>query len=148
MKQFIIIFLLSFVQYGTSQVTISGKVVDINNQPIQGANVYLDGTYDGDTTNDNGDFLFLTEEEGKQVLIVSFLSFETKTIYEDVSKLSNLQIKLREDVESLDAVVLNAGTFEANDNSKVSVLKPLDVVTTASALGDFVGALQNASGNI
>jgi predicted ribosome-associated RNA-binding protein Tma20 len=98
MKQFIIIFLLSFVQYGTSQVTISGKVVDINNQPIQGANVYLDGTYDGDTTNDNGDFLFLTEEEGKQVLIVSFLSFETKTIYEDVSKLSNLQIKLREDV--------------------------------------------------
>ncbi|OZV67664.1 TonB-dependent receptor [Winogradskyella aurantia] len=146
MKQLIIIFLLSFVQYGTSQVTISGKVVDTNNQPIQGANVYLDGTYDGDTTNDNGDFLFLTEEEGKQVLIVSFLSFESKTIYEDVSKLSNLQIKLREDVESLDAVVLNAGTFEANDNSKVSVLKPLDVVTTASALGDFVGALQTLPG--
>jgi hypothetical protein len=48
--------------------------------------------------------------------------------------------------ESLDAVVLNAGTFEANDNSKVSVLKPLDVVTTASALGDFVGALQTLPG--
>ena len=60
--------------------------------------------------------------------------------------MKNLQIKLRENVESLDAVVISAGTFEASDNSKVSVLKPLDVVTTASALGDFVGALQTLPG--
>ncbi|MCH4565681.1 Plug domain-containing protein, partial [Halomonas sp. EGI 63088] len=46
----------------------------------------------------------------------------------------------------LTGVVLSAGTFEAGDNSKVSVLKPLDVVTTASALGDFVGALQTLPG--
>ena len=64
----------------------------------------------------------------------------------DVSLMKNLQIKLREDVNALDAVVLSAGTFSAGDNSKVSVLKPLDVVTTASALGDFVGALQTLPG--
>ena len=130
----------------TAQTTISGKVLDNKNQPIIGANVYLDGTYDGATTNAEGGFLFSTEEKGTQTLIISFLSYETKTIINDVLKLSNLQIKLREDVEALDAVVLSAGTFEANDNSKVSVLKPLDVVTTASALGDFVGALQTLPG--
>jgi len=43
--------------------------------------------------------------------------------------------------------VISAGTFEAGGaNSKVTVLKPLDVVTTASALGDFVGALQTLPG--
>lgn len=42
--------------------------------------------------------------------------------------------------------MLSAGTFAAGDNSKVNALKPLDVVTTASALGDFVGALQTLPG--
>ena len=64
----------------------------------------------------------------------------------DVSYMKNLTIKLREDVNALDAVVLSAGTFQAGDNSKINVLKPLDVVTTASALGDFVGALQTLPG--
>lgn len=146
MNKLITILILSLITIGNAQTTISGKVVDHKNQPIFGANVYLDGTYDGATTDENGKFYFSTDEVGTQTLIISFLSFETKTIIAEVSKLSNLSIKLREDVETLDAVVLSAGTFEANDNSKVSVLKPLDVVTTASALGDFVGALQTLPG--
>ena len=111
-----------------------------------GANVYLDGTYDGATTMENGRFSFITEETGTQILVISFLSYETKSITEDVSKMNKLVIKLKEDVSTLDAVVLSAGTFEAGDNSKVNALKPLDVVTTASALGDFVGALQTLPG--
>lgn len=63
-----------------------------------------------------------------------------------VSSMKDLKIKLKEDVNALDAVVLSAGTFQAGDNSKVNALKPLDVVTTASALGDFVGALQTLPG--
>src|SRR5690606_34440464 len=64
----------------------------------------------------------------------------------DVSFMKGLQSKLREDINTLDAVVLSAGTFSAGDNSKVSALTALDVVTTASALGDFVGALQTLPG--
>jgi outer membrane cobalamin receptor len=146
MKHLITIILLFFTILGYGQTTISGSVVDNKNQPIMGANVYLDGTYDGATTNQEGNFYFLSDEKGTQNLVISFMSYETKTISEDVSKLSKLQITLREDVESLDAVVISAGTFEANDNSKVSVLKPMDVVMTASALGDFVGALQTLPG--
>ncbi|MFC0605520.1 TonB-dependent receptor [Winogradskyella pulchriflava] len=146
MKYLITIVCLFLINFSFSQTTISGKVFDNKGEPIIGANVYLDGTYDGDTSNDEGQFSFTTDKEGTQTLIVSFLSYETKTIVDDVTKLSNLQIRLREDVEALDAVILSAGTFEANDNSKVSVLKPLDVVTTASALGDFVGALQTLPG--
>lgn len=146
MNKLITLLSLFLINLSFAQTTISGKVIDTKGIPISGANVYLDGTYDGATSLEDGSFVFTTEEEGTQALVISFLSFETKTIMDDVSKLSNLQIKLREDVESLDAVILSAGTFEANDNSKVSVLKALDVVTTASALGDFVGALQTLPG--
>ncbi|MUU77528.1 TonB-dependent receptor [Winogradskyella endarachnes] len=146
MNKLITILILLIFGVTNAQTTISGKVTNAKNEPINGANVYLEGTYDGATTNEDGEFNFTTEETGTQTLVISFMSFETKSISKDVSEMNQLIIKLREDVESLDAVVLSAGTFEANDNSKVSVLKPLDVVTTASALGDFVGALQTLPG--
>ncbi|WP_179344889.1 TonB-dependent receptor [Winogradskyella ursingii] len=146
MKNIFIILLLFLINISYSQTIISGKAVDTKNQPIMGVNVYLEGTYDGATTDEDGNFTFKTQEAGTQTLVLSMLSFETKTIVEDVSKMKDLNIKLRENVEALDAVVISAGTFEASDNSKVSVLKPLDVVTTASALGDFVGALQTLPG--
>ncbi|RAJ16838.1 TonB-dependent receptor [Olleya aquimaris] len=140
----ILIFLISLsVQ---AQTTIHGTVTDSKNQPIIGANVYLEGTYDGASTIVDGSFSFSTTETGEQTLIISFVSFETKSITKDVSAFKDLTIVLRDDVNTLDAVVISAGTFEAGDNSKVSVLKPLDVVTTASALGDFVGALQTLPG--
>ena len=140
----LLFFCLSFS--AISQTEISGIVTQKNGTPIPGANVYLEGTYDGTTTDSNGNFSFTTSETNQQTLVVSFVSFETFRIAKDVSELQQLTIRLREDVSSLDTVVISAGTFEAGDNSKVSVLKPLDVVTTASALGDFVGALQTLPG--
>ena len=128
------------------QTTITGVVTEKNGTPVLGANVYLEGTYDGASTDLEGRFTFDTEETGVQTLSVSFVSFETYMFAADVTQMKDLKIVLKEDVNSLDTVVISAGTFEASDNSKVSVLKPLDVVTTASALGDFVGALQTLPG--
>ena len=146
MKKLLLIFSLIIANPFSAQTTINGKVTDNKGLPIAGANVYLDTTYDGSTTDENGMFSFKTNETSTQTLIVSFLSFETFTMVGDISYMKDLTIKLREDINALDAVVLSAGTFAAGDNSKVNVLKPLDVVTTASALGDFVGALQTLPG--
>ena len=146
MQKSIIIFItLISIQLG-AQTTINGKILNTKNEPINGANIYLEGTYDGTTSDENGAFSFSTSETGSVTLIVSYLSYETFTMIGDISYIKNLSIKLREDVNTLDAVVLSAGTFSAGDNSKVNVLSPLDVVTTASALGDFVGALQTLPG--
>ena len=143
----ILFLLFTITQFSIlAQTTISGKVTDSKKQPILGASVYLDGTYDGTSTNEKGEFSFKTEEKGTQTLVISFVSYETYVKIDDVSKLKNLQIKLRDDVNSLDAVTINAGTFKAGEKAKVTVLKPLDIVTTASALGDFVGALQTLPG--
>ncbi len=146
MKPLLVFLSLIITSQLTAQTLISGKVTDAKGLPISGANVYLDGTYDGSTTTEDGLFSFKTNEMGTQILLISYLSYETFTMAGDVIMMNNLIVKLREDVNALDAVVLSAGTFEAGDNSKVNVLKPLDVVTTASALGDFVGALQTLPG--
>ncbi|HPE82898.1 MAG TPA: TonB-dependent receptor [Aequorivita sp.] len=129
-----------------SQNLVSGTVLDNKGIPVLGANVYLEGTYDGSTSEENGKFSFETSETGTQTLTISYVSFEPFTLVDDVSKMKNLKITLREDVNSLETVTISAGSFSAGDNSKISVLKPLDIVTTASALGDFVGALQTLPG--
>ncbi len=147
MKISVILFLLAiFPSLLLAQTIVSGTVTDNNGTPIIGANVYLEGTYDGSTSDDNGKFSFETTETGAQTLTVSYVSFEPFKLTDDVSKMKTLTIKLREDVNSLETVTISAGSFSAGDNSKISVLKPLDIVTTASALGDFVGALQTLPG--
>jgi outer membrane cobalamin receptor len=146
MKQLFLFFCILYHFSLIAQTNISGQVTDKKNNPIYGANVYLDGTYDGGSTNKKGKFSFETGEKGSQTLVVSFVSFETYITTADVSVLKNIQIKLRDDVNSLDAVVINAGMFEAGEKAKVTVLKPLDIVTTASAQGDFLAALQTLPG--
>ncbi|WP_412985954.1 TonB-dependent receptor [Pontimicrobium sp. IMCC45349] len=146
MKSIVSIFIFLITMSLSAETIINGTVNDQKGNPILGANVYLEGTYDGSTTDESGVFKFSTTEAGSQTLIVSYLGYETFTMVGDIKFMVNLNVKLKEDVNTLDAVVLSAGKFSAGDNSKVNVLKPLDVVTTASALGDFVGALQTLPG--
>jgi len=72
-------------------------------------------------------------------LIVLFLTA-------DVSTFRNLDIKLRESAATLDAVEISASTFKAGDNSKLAVLKPIDMVTTAGSMGDVIAAIQTLPG--
>ena len=132
MKQTLTIIVFIILHFSMSaQSVISGKVTDMKGEPILGANIYLEGTYDGASSDENGEFKFMTSEKGVKKLLVSFISFESFSKIGDVSSFKNLHIKLKDDVNTLDAVTINAGTFEAGDNAKVTALKPLDVVTTS-----------------
>lgn len=129
-----------------AQTKVTGKVLDEKNNPIVGANVFIEGSYDGGSTNEKGEFLFTTEEKGSKILSVSFLSYETAKIPVDLSNYEFKIVKLKENMNMLDVVVINAGTFEAGDKAKVTVLKPLDIVTTAGSNADIVAALQTLPG--
>lgn len=129
-----------------AQSVVSGKVTDVKGNPIPGANIYIDGSYDGTSSDEKGQFSFTTSEKGKQVLVVSFLAYETSKTEIEVENATEQTIKLKESINTLDAVVITAGTFEAGDKARVSVLKPLDIVTTAGSAGDIVAALQTLPG--
>jgi hypothetical protein len=142
-----ITFLILFIStLGFSQTKISGNVIDEKNNPIPGVNIFIEGTYDGTSTNEKGEFIFTTSETGSKILVVSFLGYETQKLPFEVEKGNLKTIKLKESVNTLDAVVITAGTFDAGDKARVSVLKPLDIVTTAGSNANIVAALQTLPG--
>lgn len=146
MKQLFTIFIFLIAGAVQAQTTISGKVLDERGEPLPAANVYIDGTYDGATADEGGDFSFETTATGNQVLVITFLSFEDMRRDITIEDYQFQTFKMRENVNTLDAVVISAGTFQAGDNSKVTALKPLDIVTTAGSAGDIVAALQTLPG--
>ncbi len=129
-----------------AQTTLLGQIVDTKNKPIVGANVFVKGSYDGGLTDANGNFNFTTTETGTVILVVSAMDYDTKEQQLDASKKQEIKIILKESINALDTVVITAGTLESGDKARVSVLKPLDIVTTAGAAGDIVAALQTLPG--
>ena len=129
-----------------AQHEISGIITDKKQQPVVGANIYIKGTYDGAVSDKNGQFVFTSEKTGTQILVISFLSFETKEISGEINDFNNLQIQLVEKFDALNAVIINAGNFEAGTASEASVLKPLDIVTTAGSVGNIIAALETLPG--
>lgn len=146
MKTIFTLLLLCFTTFAFSQTTISGKVVDERGNPVSGANVFMEGTYDGTSSSETGDFAFITNSKGNQTLVVSFLIYETSKTLIDVSNFQNQTIKLRDNINALDTVIITAGNLEAGDKARVSVLKPLDIVTTAGSAGNIIAALQTLPG--
>ncbi len=142
----LLLLFLILISSTISAQTVSGTVIDPKGKPIPGANVFIDGSYDGATTDEAGKFSFETTETGEKVLVASYLGFDSVRMTIDVAGASSLVIKLKENVNTLDAVVVTAGTFEAGDKSRVSVLKPLDIVTTAGSAGNIIAALQTLPG--
>lgn len=138
------ILLASWATFG--QVTISGTVRDEKGKPVPAANVYIDGTYDGATTGADGAFSFETTEKGAQVLVITFLGHDDVRIDFVVEDYKPKDYSLSENVNTLDAVVISAGSFSAGDNTKTTALKPLDIVTTAGSAGNIVAALQTLPG--
>ncbi len=146
MKTLLTSIALLFTLISIGQTTISGQVLDEKEVPVLGANIYLQGTYDGTTTDIDGKFSFETTETSYATLVASFVGYEDFQQQALVGDMKGLKIRFRESVNSLNSVILNAGTLSAGDSSKASALKPLDIVTTAGAVGDFVGALQTLPG--
>ena len=130
---FILIFSPSF-----AQTTLKGKVVDEKGQGLPGANVSLKGSYDGATADGDGNFQFKTSEKGEHDLACSFVGYEAynqKVILKD--GLLELTLKMKESANELNTVTVTAGTFEASDEKKTTLIKPIDIVTTAGGGADI-----------
>ena len=142
-----LIFFLMLFNIAKAQTIISGKIIDEKKQAVIGASVYLKGTYDGTSTDTTGFFKFKTDEKDTATLILSSIGFETIEQKIKLSQAVSLHIVLKESKNtSLKEVVITAGTFEASDTKRTTILKPLDIVTTAGASADVFGALQTLPG--
>jgi vitamin B12 transporter len=130
-----------------AQTKISGTVKDNRNQPLRGASVTVKDTYDGASTDSLGRFSFNTAEKDSQVVEISnigFKAFSKKVLLNGEPIVLNVSLKEQPNEET--AVVVTAGSFEAGDKKRVTVLNSIDIVTTASANADITGALKTLPG--
>lgn len=129
------------------QTKISGSVTDTRGEIVPGANVFLKDTYDGTTTNATGKFEFSSDENGEQILVVTFVGYKEfqKVISLNGNPIS-VVIELQESINQLNAVTITAGSFTASDESRRTVFKALDIATTAGATADIAGALNTLPG--
>lgn len=148
MFKFVFTFCLTLISASLiAQTTLSGMISDENGNALPGANCYLEGTYDGATSDTTGRFELETMETGTQTLLVSFIGYDTWTQEVNLdSTVLEIAVQLGEAFNELKAVSITAGSFEASDSKKAVILSSLDMVTTAGASGDAYGALQTLPG--
>jgi hypothetical protein len=147
MKTIYTLLLILILSKGWTQTYISGKVTDAKGVSIPGANVYLKGTYDGASSDADGQFSFTSDEKGSQLLIVQAIGYKS---WEQQIELRGMAVVLnpvlQETINVLKAVTITAGAMEAGDENKSVVLKPIDILTTSGAMGDMTGAFQTLPG--
>lgn len=130
-----------------AQVKITGKITDVKGKGVAGVSITLKDTYDGATTDSEGNFSFSATEKGKQTLETSVIGYKPYEQQIDIGTSPIvLNINMKELVTELKAVVISAGSFVASDKNKGAVLSALDIVTTPSANGDVTSAFKTLPG--
>src|SRR6202007_493705 len=90
-------------QTAEASITITGKVIDSQGQPVPGATVAEKGTTNGTLTDANGAFK-LNVAGPNSVLAVSFVGYKREEV--TVSSNTSFTITLTDDVRSMNEVVV------------------------------------------
>ncbi len=129
-----------------AQTTVTGKVVDENNEPIPGANVVVIGKAEGAVADFDGNFTLSTTETPPFQLRITSVGY-SEAVVEVTADNQSLQITLAEASTLLDEIVISASrTPERIFESPVSVERfgIQDIKNTTAE--SFYGGLQNLKG--
>jgi outer membrane cobalamin receptor len=141
-----VLFFYAFSVYG-QKIQISGELSGENGEPLLYASVSIIGSMDGTTTDENGKFSFFTTQKGSQILVGSYIGYEsgsTEIIIAD----SDIEVELilSQKISELEEVVITAGSFEASDEKRAVIMRSRDIGTTAGATGDITRAIETLPG--
>ncbi len=119
---FLLLFsVFSFAQNGI----IQGRVFDpINNESIPFANVVIQNTTQGATTDIDGYYKIEKLEPGLYNIQASYIGYKTKTIFEiqvSNSRPATVDIEIEENTAELETVVVKASPFSKTEESPVSL---------------------------
>jgi hypothetical protein len=75
MKKSFILILLFFTAIISAQ--LKGNITDKNGEPLSSVSVYLENTFTGTTTNDNGDYNLTLKKPGNYTIVFQIIGFTT-----------------------------------------------------------------------
>lgn len=111
-----LLFLLILSTAVSLNAQIQGTVADANGEPLPFVNVYLEGGYDGTTTNSDGRYVLDVLKSGtaSYTVIFQFLGYTTvKEIVKTTDTQLLLNVEMQEETTSLDEVIVEAGVNPA-----------------------------------
>ena len=112
-KKILLLLTCSFSVLTFSQIT--GSVTDASNESLAFVNIYIEGTYKGTTSNEDGNYELNITETGNYTVVFKFLGFKTEKKTIDITSFPfELNATLKEENVSLDEVVINANENPAD----------------------------------
>ena len=108
--------ILFFLIASTSvSAQLKGAITDIDNNPIPYVNIYIENSYNGTTSNENGDYVLALSKTGSYKVVFQFLGYKTQTSSIDIKEFPyELDITLQDENISLNEVVINSNDNLAN----------------------------------
>ena len=94
---------------------IKGKVTDSKGNALPYASVTVEKTYNGTSTNENGEYELNVKKTGSYTLVFKILGYKTKTISQEINSFPIIiNVTLLDEEYSIDEVVVKSGENPAN----------------------------------
>ncbi|MEQ9263031.1 MAG: TonB-dependent receptor [Owenweeksia sp.] len=111
------LFIIGASAQSDAPATLTGKITDVNGQPLYSASVTIVGTYLGGAANFDGEYVISNIKPNDYQIKVQFIGYETK-IYNGISfeagETKVLDITLKEQSESLNEVTIVGRSSQVN----------------------------------
>jgi len=123
--------------------TLSGRVINFSDKPLEGASVIWLGNHKGTVTNVSGNFTLKFSAKGKHILLISSSGFSSDTIV--VADTNFLLVKLSQGT-TLGAVIIkssNNNSYISNDDIKTEVITSGELKKAACC--DLAGCFETQS---
>ncbi|KGL63723.1 TonB-dependent receptor [Polaribacter sp. Hel1_85] len=153
MKIFIKLLLLVASFSMNAQNSISGKITDINNNPLSEVQIYASEIHKGTTSNQDGTYILNNIPTGKIKITFSYLGFKTIVKYIDVNNDSILDIQLKESPFEMDEIIVSAPFNKLQSENVMKVerlsaksIQKLGATTLSEAITNIAGVNQIATG--
>lgn len=127
---------------------IFGRVTGENNTPLNGANVVIEGSIDGATTDSTGYFEFETSKTGLQNLLFTYFEYNEKrqSLSIEAGKPIELNVMLKKSEVETEEIIVTASSYTSGQQSQVTIT-PMEIVRIPGSDGDLFRAITTFPGS-
>ncbi len=123
-------------------VKINGKITNEKGQPLASVNVFIEGSIDGATSEENGSFAFETSVSGEVKLVATAIGYKKLIWQKPAKELQNVILKMSPDLTTLKEVEITAGSFQVKGSGNLEKKNAVDLVTVAGSEGDLYKSIE------
>lgn len=144
-----IILIITFPKFIFSQekVLIKGITLDTENNPLPYVNIFTPSSFDGTSSDENGNFSFKTDRKDTIILNATMVGYKKyeKIILSNNQNEIELKIKLKPLVIELKDVIITASSYSSIEEKGLQ-MTGMDILTTPGGAADVFQAIKTLPG--